>query len=163
MNRLLTSAILAAVATNSPVWAQSPSTYSSGALSPSYARPAAPEAQTPVAQAATMAQQAPEPQAGAGADQAMKRGTQRRRAMRGRHTRHHGARSASVSRRSSAPNDNVADQLNREEMNRVVSGSGMQPTGGAEMSPAGMPTEGAAPQMAPAPRAVTPGPRPSGR
>lgn len=65
-------------------------------------------------------------------------------AMRGHHARHHRKHMSTASRRGSQPNDNIANQLNREEANRLASGNA-----GSSMAPSQMPQTGAPMQGAP--------------
>jgi len=114
---------------------------------------------------ATTAQQMPAPQApvqppamatGRLSDQGAEGATQPtspRHAKRAHQRRHHASRTAHTSRRGGQMNDNVADQLNREEANRVASGGTMPPGGAGQM-----PVQQGGQPMPPAP-----GPRPSGR
>lgn len=176
MNYLLTGTAIAALAIATPVWAQAPtttpytsgapSTYSSGMPSAAgtspYAQPQQQYAQpAPMPQAQQGAQQgvpqAPAATAGRMPEPAAEGATQpraRHHAMRGHHRRMHGA-TARAGRRGGQMNDNIADQLNREEANRVASG-GTMPPGAQSQMPAEQGYPGQTPMQAP-------GPRPSGR
>ena len=185
MNYLLTGTAVAALAIATPLWAQAPSTYSSGMPSATgttpYAQPAPAMPQAPASvqqgaatprQPAPVAQQAPAQRApmrapgattGRMPEQAAEGATQpmaTHHAMRGHHRRHHGAGMAHTTHRGGQMNDNIADQLNREEANRVASGGTMPP---GSMSQMPMMQQGGPGQMAMPPGSPpAPGPRPSG-
>jgi len=108
---------------------------------------AQPYAQAPAQPTAPYAQPAPmqPPAASTGATTAAEpadtgRGMSRQRhAARGQHARNHGKHMTTASRRGGRSNDNVADQLNREEASRLASGSSMAPS---QTPPAAAPTQG---------------------
>ena len=132
MNHLLsTTAFAAALAIAAPVWAQAPmNPYPSGAPSTTQAAPYAQQspARPP---AASNALPAPEPMQGRHAA---------RRAHRGRYAGHmrgmrHMRHVPLAGRGSSAPSDNVANQLNRQELSNLSGSS----TPSAGYAPQGYP------------------------
>jgi len=165
MHRLFTgTGIALALMIAGPTWAQSPTTSpAAGQPSmPSSAQPsmpaaapyaqqtpatpqAQPYAQAPAQQTAPYAQPTQPSAALTGATTAAEpadtgRGMSRQRhAARGQHARNHGKHMTTASRRGGRSNDNVADQLNREEASRLASGSSMAPS---QTPPAAAPTQG---------------------
>ena len=150
MNHLLSgTAFAAALAIAAPVWAQTPTTPNpAGAPSTTTAAPYTQSAPPATSQTAPYAQQAPtRPMAPSATAPAPYSTTENatepmRRAHHGRyagHMRMHRMRHApSASRGSRAPNDNIANQLNSQELGRV-SGNSAPPAG---YSPQGNPQQG---------------------
>ena len=143
MNHLLSgTTFVAALAIAAPLWAQTPTTPNpAGAPSPSqtapYAQPAptqprAPSATAPAPSSTTENATEPMPKR-----HAMHRGHQGRQAAHTRST-HRMRHAPLASRGSRAPNDNIANQLNSQELGRV-SGSSAPPAGYA---PPGYPQQG---------------------
>jgi hypothetical protein len=120
MNHLLTGTAFAAVLViAAPVWAQTPP---SGTQPAPYAQPAPP-------QPAPYAQPAP---------------YKERHAYRKHHKRYVGHMRGYRARGSSAPNDNVADQLNAQQLGRAGGGMGGAPGpayGGPRTAPYGQPNQ----------------------
>ena len=160
MNHVLSGTALAvALAIVVPVWAQSPTSLSSGSPSTSgsvpYVQPAPSMSQTapsipqqsatPSPQPTPYAQRAPAPSAGATtaptdeATQSMPSG----HAKRGHRAGHQAGQVARVGRRGSQPSDNVADQLNREEAGRLLPGSSTAPVGSSPVQTPVSPSSGA--------------------
>jgi hypothetical protein len=152
MNHLLSGTTLAvALAIAAPVWAQTPTTPNPAGAPSTMSQPAPSTSQTP----APRAQQAPtQPRAPSATAPAPSSTTEnatepmpKRHAM---HRAHHGRQAAHTrsthrmrhaplaSRGSSAPSDNIANQLNSQELGRV-SGSSAPPAGYA---PQGYPQQG---------------------
>ena len=79
-----------------------------------------------------------------------------RHSMRG----HHGKKMATAGRRGGKSNDNIANQLNREEASRIASGMGMQGSSTAprQMPQAAAPMQGGSMQSAPPSGAPMPNP-----
>ena len=151
MNHLLSgTAFAAALAIAAPLWAQTPTTPNpAGAPSPSqtapYAQPAptqprAPSATAPAPSSTTENATEPVPKR-----HAMHRGHQGRYAAHTRST-HRMRHAPLASRGSRAPDDNIANQLNSQELGRV-SGSSAPPAGYAPQGsqPQGYPQQGQPP------------------
>ena len=151
MNHLLSgTAFAAALAIAAPLWAQTPTTPNpAGAPSPSqtapYAQPAptqprAPSATAPAPSSTTENATEPMPKR-----HAMHRGHQGRQAAHTRST-HRMRHAPLASRGSRAPDDNIANQLNGQELGRV-SGSSVPPAGYAPQGsqPQGYPQQGQPP------------------
>src|SRR5216683_5530973 len=158
MNHLLSgTAFAAALAIAAPVWAQTPTTPNpAGAPSTTTAAPYTQSAPSATSQTAPYAQQTPTrpmaPSATAPAPYSTNENATE--PMPGRHAKHraHGhyaghmrmhrmGHAPSAGRGSRAPSDNMANQLNREELGRV-SGSSTPPAGYA---PQGYPRQGQPP------------------
>jgi hypothetical protein len=158
MNHLLTgTAFAAALATTAVVWAQTPTSPNPAGAPPAPSTRSAPSATPQTApstsQTAPYAQQAPaQPRApSATTTEPMPKRHAMHQARHGRHAAHtrstHRMRHAPLaSRGSRAPNDNIANQLNSQELGRV-SGSSAPPAGYAPQQgqPQGYPQQGQPP------------------
>jgi len=129
MKQMLTAAaIAAAVLAGVPAWAQAPtSPYASGMPSDSgpitHVQPSlGASSQTPPAEPSATS-------AGASTEEAAPEPSRKRHAAR-RHRERHAAAHTTAARRSSKPNDNMANQLNRQEAERVQSGNPSAPPAG---------------------------------
>jgi hypothetical protein len=152
MKHLFSGTAVAAVpAIATPIWAQSPTTsYSPGSPTTSesapYARPApaTPQAVPRTPQAAPYAQQSPAQAPAAPAVGRAEATTEqsaepmpRRQSMRAHDRRQHAAHMprGAAGRKGSEPSDNVADQLNRQEAERLSSGSSVAPAENPAQNP----------------------------